>query len=64
MKTSSNIIIHMENFVKTAAVFEKSEVKVCECRNCDHIVVCTKASEVCPVCAYPQSYFEIQAENY
>lgn len=50
--------------VETAKVFEKSEVKVWECRNCGHIVVGTKAPEVCPVCAHPQSYFEIHAENY
>ena len=45
-------------------VFQKSEVKVWECRNCGHIVVGTKAPEVCPVCAHPQSYFEVNAENY
>ena len=50
--------------IETAAVFEKSEVKVCECRNCGHIVVGTKAPEVCPVCAHPKAYFEISAENY
>ncbi len=50
--------------VETAAVFEKSEVKVWECRNCGHIIVGTKAPEVCPVCAHPKSYFEISAENY
>ena len=50
--------------LETAQVFEKSEVKVWECRNCGHIVVGTKAPEVCPVCAHPQSYFEIHAENY
>lgn len=50
--------------IETAQVFEKSEVKVWECRNCGHIVVGTKAPEVCPVCAHPQSYFEIHAENY
>ena len=50
--------------IETAAVFEKSEVKVWECRNCGHIVVGTKAPEVCPVCAHPQSYFEIRADNY
>ena len=50
--------------VETAAVFEKSEVKVWECRNCGHIVVGTKAPEVCPTCAHPQSYFELRAENY
>ena len=50
--------------VETAAVFEKSEVKVWECRNCGHIVVGTKAPELCPTCAHPQSYFEVHAENY
>src|SRR5574344_294633 len=50
--------------VETAAVFEKSEVKVWECRNCGHIVVGTKAPKVCPTCAHPQSFFEISAANY
>ncbi len=50
--------------VETAQVFEKSEVKVWECGNCGHIVVGTKAPEICPACAHPQSYFEIHAENY
>ena len=50
--------------VETAQVFEKSEVKVWECRNCGHIVVGTAAPEVCPACNHPQSYFEICAENF
>ena len=50
--------------VEMKEVFEKSEVKVWECRNCGHIVVGTKAPEICPVCAHPQSYFEILKENY
>ena len=50
--------------VETAAVFEKSEVKVWECRNCGHIVVGTKAPAICPVCAHPQSYFELHKENF
>ena len=50
--------------VEAQEVFAKSEVKVWECRNCGHIVVGTKAPEVCPVCNHPQSYFEIAAENY
>lgn len=52
------------NNIETAKVFEKSEVKVWECRNCGHIVVGTKAPEICPACAHPQSYFEVHAENY
>ena len=50
--------------VETAQVFAKSEVKVWECRNCGHIVVGTAAPEVCPVCAHPQSYFEVSEANY
>ncbi|MBR3640393.1 MAG: rubrerythrin family protein [Oscillibacter sp.] len=50
--------------VETKEVFERSEVKVWECRNCGHIVVGTKAPETCPVCAHPQSYFELREENY
>jgi len=50
--------------VETAQVFEKSEVKVWECRNCGHIVVGTKAPQMCPTCQHPQSYFELHAENY
>ena len=50
--------------VETAQVFEKSDVKVWECRNCGHIVVGTKAPEVCPVCNHPQAYFELREDNY
>ena len=50
--------------VETSQVFEKSTVKVWECRNCGHIVVGTSAPQTCPACNHPQSYFEINAENY
>ncbi len=50
--------------VETAQVFEKSEVKVWECRNCGHIVVGTAAPEVCPTCNYSKSFFEISSDNY
>lgn len=50
--------------IENKKVFEKCEVKIWECKNCGHIVVGTKAPEVCPVCAHPQSYFQIKAENY
>ena len=50
--------------VEAQEVFKKSEVKVWECRNCGHIVVGTKAPEICPVCAHPQSFFEVREENY
>ena len=50
--------------IEMAEVFARSEVKVWECRNCGHIVIGTKAPEICPTCAHPKSYFEISAENY
>ena len=50
--------------VEEKKVFEKSGVTVWECRNCGHIVVGTKAPDVCPVCNHPQSYFEVHEENY
>ncbi len=50
--------------VEAQEVFAKSEVKVWECRNCGHIVVGTKAPEVCPVCVHPKSFFEVREENY
>ena len=50
--------------IETAQVFEKSEVKVWECRNCGHIVVGTAAPEICPTCAHPQAYFEVHVDNF
>ena len=50
--------------VVTAQFFEKSDVKVCECRNCGHTVVGTKAPKLCPTCDHPQAYFEVHEENY
>ena len=50
--------------VETAQVFEKSEVKVWECRSCGHIIVGTKAPETCPTCLHPKAYFELHEENY
>lgn len=52
------------NNVETKQVFARSEVKVWECRNCGHIVVGEKAPEMCPVCAHPQSYFELHQDNF
>lgn len=50
--------------IETAQVFEKSEVKIWECRNCGHIIVGKKAPEICPTCGHPKSFFEISADNF
>ena len=50
--------------IEAQEVFKKSEIKVWECRNCGHVVVGTEAPVVCPVCAHPQSYFEVHVDNY
>ena len=52
------------NNVEMQKVFEKSEEKMWECRNCGHLVIGKKAPAVCPVCQHPQSYFEVRKENY
>ena len=53
----------LENLEK-GQVFEKIEETVWECRVCGHIHVGTKAPDVCPVCSYSQSYFEVHKKNY
>ena len=50
--------------VEMQEVFEKAEETMWECRNCGHLVIGKKAPMVCPVCAHPQSYFEVRKENY
>ena len=52
-----------EKFRKVGEI-EKAEETMWECRNCGHLVMGKKAPEVCPVCAHPQSYFEVRKENY
>ena len=56
--------LQLLNNIEMQKVFEKSEETMWECRNCGHLVIGKKAPEVCPVCAHPQSYFEVRSENY
>lgn len=50
--------------IEGGLVFSKDGDAIWECSNCGHIVVGPKAPEVCPVCAHPQAYFQVRAENY
>ncbi len=50
--------------VENGLVFSKDGDTIWQCSNCGHIVVGQKAPEVCPVCAHPQAYFQVKAENY
>ena len=50
--------------VKDGIVFSRDGDTIWKCRNCGHIHIGQKAPDLCPVCAHPQSYFEIKAENY
>lgn len=50
--------------VEEGLVFSKDDDRIWICRNCGHIVIGKEAPKVCPVCAHPQSYFEIKKENY
>ena len=45
-------------------VFSRDGEKLWVCRNCGHVVIGKSAPNVCPVCAHPQSFFELKAENY
>lgn len=61
---------HEERYRKLLAniegglVFSRDGDVIWQCANCGHICVGQKAPEVCPVCAHPQAYFQIKAENY
>ena len=50
--------------VEMQQVFAKGDMTMWECRNCGHLVMGNKAPGVCPVCAHPQSFFEVRKENY
>ena len=50
--------------VEMQEVFAKGEMTMWECRNCGHLVMGLKAPLACPVCAHPQSFFEVRKENY
>ena len=47
--------------IEDGIVFSREGDTIWQCRNCGHIVVGKKAPEICPVCAHPQSYFEVRA---
>lgn len=50
--------------IEEGLVFSKDGDTVWVCRNCGHVVIGKQAPEVCPVCAHPQAYFEVKADNY
>ena len=50
--------------IEGGLVFSRDEDQIWQCGNCGHIVIGKKAPEVCPVCAHPQAYFQIRANNY
>ncbi|MBQ8131628.1 MAG: rubrerythrin family protein [Bacilli bacterium] len=50
--------------IEDEVVFSNDDEKIWICRNCGHVVIGKKAPGVCPVCAHPQSFFEVKAENY
>ena len=61
---------HEERYRKLLAniegglVFSREGDCIWQCSNCGHIAIGRQAPEVCPVCAHPQAYFQIKAENY
>ena len=69
-ETANNEKEHEERYrklienIEGGLVFSRDGDKIWKCRNCGHIVIGKEAPKVCPICAHPQSYFEIKAENY
>ena len=53
----------LEN-VKDGLVFSRDGECIWQCSNCGHVHIGKKAPAMCPVCAHPQAYFELKAENY
>ena len=50
--------------IEGGLVFSRDGDRTWICSNCGHIVIGSKAPEICPVCMHPKSYFELRAENY
>lgn len=50
--------------IENGEVFAKTSSQKWECRNCGHVYEGAKALDICPVCAHPQAYFEVEKENY
>lgn len=50
--------------LENGLVFSRDGDRIWQCTNCGHIVIGPKAPQMCPVCAHPQAYFQIKAENY
>ena len=63
-KAHEERFLKLLNNVEMKQVFEKSEEVMWQCRECGHLVIGKTAPEVCPVCAHPQSFQQIRAENY
>ena len=53
----------LEN-IEEGLVFSKEGDRMWICSNCGHIHFGKSAPQVCPVCAHPQAFFEVKAENY
>ena len=53
----------LEN-IKEGIVFSRDGDRMWLCLNCGHIHFGKEAPKVCPVCNHPQSFFEINKENY
>ena len=45
-------------------VFKREKTVRWVCRNCGYVHEGPEAPTVCPACAHPQSYFELEAVNY
>lgn len=63
-KTHEERYLALLKNLETSKVFQKDEEVVWECKNCGHLHTGKEAPQLCPVCAHPQSYFEVRKQNY
>lgn len=63
-KTHEERFLKLLDNVDMQKVFERSEEVMWKCRNCGHLVIGKQAPEVCPVCGYPQAYFEVDCRSF
>jgi len=63
-KTHEERYLALLNNIESGKIFARGEEVVWECRNCGHKHVGANAPELCPVCAHPKAYFELEAKNW
>jgi len=54
----------LEKNIAEGKVFKREKPVRWLCRNCGYVHEGPEAPDVCPACAHPQAYYELEAANY